>query len=76
MHLFQIILGPTVVPNVRAVDFGIAQLEPEPPQPGGVLVRQAAVPPVLALPDHVGEVIFLGHGLVEAPAMGQALPPR
>ena len=66
MHLFQMILGPAVTPDVRALDFGVAQLEPEPPQLGGVLVRQPAVPTVLALPDHIREVIFGGHRLVVA----------
>ena len=71
MHLFQMILGTAVTPDVRALDFGVAQLEPEPPQLGRVLVRQPAVPTVLALPDHVREVILRSHRLVEASIMKQ-----
>ena len=71
MHLFQMILGTAVTPDVRALDFGVAQLEPEPPQLGRVLVRQPAVPTVLALPDHVREVIFRGHRLIVASLTGR-----
>ena len=75
MHLFQVILGPAVAPDVCAFDFSVAQLEPEPPQLGRVLVRQSAVPPVLALPDHEREVIHRSHGFVEAPSMECPNPP-
>ena len=70
MHLFQVIFRLAVIPDdVRALDRGVAQPEAVLAQRGGVLVRGAAVPAVLALPDHVREVVPRGHRLVEAPAM-------
>ena len=69
MHLFQVIFCLAVIPDVRALDRCVAQPEAVLAQRGGVLVRGAAVPAVLALPDHVREVIPRGHRLVETPAM-------
>ena len=57
MHLSQVIFCLAAIPDVGALDRGAAQPEAVPAQRGGVLVGRAAVPAVLALADHVREVV-------------------